>query len=118
MKNTGLTFDEYQRQARVTANDKGTMEKKLTNWALGLTGEAGEVADLIKKFVFHGHELDVEELRKELGDTLWYIAQLAYEIDVWLSSVAGENIEKLRGRYPEGFDKEKSINRKEYINND
>lgn len=113
-----MDFNDYQQHARVTANDKGTLEKKLTNWALGLTGEAGEVADIIKKFVFHGHELDREELSKELGDTLWYLANLAYDLDLWFSDVAEENIEKLRGRYPKGFDVLKSINRKEYNDND
>jgi NTP pyrophosphatase (non-canonical NTP hydrolase) len=104
-------FDSYQELARMTANDGGTTEERLTNWALGLTGEAGEVADIIKKVVFHGHELDKEELKDELGDTLWYIANLAYDLDLWFSEIPEGNIEKLRGRYPEGFSQERSINR-------
>lgn len=104
-------FDNYQELARMTANDGGTDKERLTNWALGLTGEAGEVADIIKKHAFHGHKLDKEELLKELGDTLWYLANLAYDLDLWFSEVAEENIEKLQGRYPEGFSKERSINR-------
>ena len=104
-------FDNYQELARMTANNKGEVKDRLPNWALGLAGEAGEVADIIKKHTYHGHELDVEEIRDELGDVLWYMANLAYDLDLWFSEVPERNIEKLKARYPEGFSKERSINR-------
>lgn len=85
---------------------------ELLNGALGITGEAGEVADLIKKHVFHGHDLDRGEIVKELGDVCWYVALLATSIGVGLDEILDRNIEKLKRRYPEGFSSEASINRK------
>ena len=86
---------------------------ELLNGALGLTGEAGEVADAIKKFIFHGHDLDRDGLIKELGDVCWYLALLCHAIDVPLEEVMIRNIEKLKKRYPEGFSESASINREE-----
>lgn len=84
---------------------------ELLNGALGLTGEAGETADMIKKYIFHGHELDREALVKELGDVCWYVALLCKAIDVSLEEVLTKNIDKLKARYPEGFSESASINR-------
>lgn len=63
--------------------------------------------------IIHGHPLDIEKLTKELGDILWYIAQACYSVQVPMDTVAVENIEKLRNRYPSGFSAEKSLNRSE-----
>ncbi len=71
--------------------------------ALGLTGEAGECSELIKKHVFHDRLLDREDLRSELGDVLWYLAMLADACGLRLSDIAASNVDKLRDRYPEGF---------------
>jgi NTP pyrophosphatase (non-canonical NTP hydrolase) len=80
--------------------------------ALGLTGEAGEVAEHIKKYVFHGHPLDTEFVVKELGDVLWYLAFLADTCGVPLEAVMAQNIAKLEARYPEGhFSVERSQHR-------
>lgn len=108
-----LPFDEYQKQARRTQNPDVRGIKALNNAALGLTGEAGEVADLIKKHIFHGHELDQNKIVNELGDILWYVCQAADALQVSLETIAKANITKLRHRYPEGFDSEKSKNRAE-----
>lgn len=108
-----MNLNEYQTLASRTDNDKEPMNMKLANYALGCTGEAGEVSDIVKKFVFHGHELNKEELRKELGDTLWYIALIAKTAGFTLDEVAAANIEKLSKRYKNGFSKEDSINRVE-----
>lgn len=85
---------------------------ELLNGALGLTGEAGEVSDIIKKHIFHGHALNVAELVKELGDVCWYVSLLSYAVGYDLSEVMTRNIEKLKARYPEGFSETMSINRK------
>lgn len=122
-----MNLDEYQRAALRTAAtlgvnaveliDSGTPEDRmmgehtLSVLALGLAGEAGEVADTIKKVVGHAHPLQVEALVKELGDQLWYISVMASALGVDLSVVAKQNIEKLRKRYPDGFSTERSINR-------
>jgi NTP pyrophosphatase (non-canonical NTP hydrolase) len=80
---------------------------------MGLNGEAGECIDLLKKHLFQGHKLDKDKLTEELGDVLWYCAELACGLSVTLEEVAQRNIEKLKKRYPEGFDAERSINREE-----
>ncbi|MEL6177405.1 MAG: nucleoside triphosphate pyrophosphohydrolase family protein [Myxococcota bacterium] len=89
----------------------GSERDLLANGALGLAGEAGEAADLIKKHLFHDHPLDRDKLRDELGDVLWYVATLARTLDLDLAQVAQRNIDKLRIRYPEGFSAERSRNR-------
>jgi len=88
-------------------------QEALANFGLGIGGEAGEVQDIIKKHLFHGHPLDKDKIRGELGDVLWYIARIAEWSGITLDEVAQGNIDKLKRRYPEGFDKEKSINREE-----
>ena len=106
-----MNFDEYQVLASRTANDGDLYE--LANYGLGITGEAGEVADIIKKAVFHGHDIPVKELKKELGDVLWYVSQLARVNGLTLENIAIANIKKLKKRYPDGFSQEASINRED-----
>jgi NTP pyrophosphatase (non-canonical NTP hydrolase) len=83
----------------------------LLNAALGLTGEAGEFADAVKKALFHHHGLDKDQLVKELGDLLFYIRMAALGLNVSLEHIAEENDRKLRKRYPYGFTVERSRNR-------
>ena len=83
----------------------------LLNGVMGLCGEAGECIDLVKKHLHQGHELDRSKLCKELGDVAWYLAEAAYALDVSLEEVLRMNLDKLKKRYPQGFDSEKSINR-------
>ena len=78
---------------------------------LGIASEAGEVADLLKKHLGHGHELDREKLKKELGDVLWYVARIAQHFGMGLEDVARANVAKLRQRYPSGFSTEASKRR-------
>jgi NTP pyrophosphatase (non-canonical NTP hydrolase) len=101
-------MDEYQQLALRTAGHTEDRQKVLTYTALGLTGESGEVAEMIKKAFFHGHALDQGALSKELGDVLWYLAVMADGLGLSLESIAAENIAKLRARYPEGFSEERS----------
>ncbi len=108
-----MTPDEYQQLAARTLGRDRTHEQQLSNAALGLTGEAGEVAELIKKHLFHATPLDHDALVKELGDCLWYIAAFATVLDLSLGDIAQRNVEKLRRRYPDGFDSERSRNRVE-----
>jgi NTP pyrophosphatase (non-canonical NTP hydrolase) len=103
-----MNADEYQRLAGRTLIDGPDAEytgaEIMLVWnALGIAGEAGEVADLIKKAVFHRHGLDQDALIKELGDVLWYAAALCSKIGVPMSEVMARNIEKLKVRYPEGY---------------
>lgn len=108
-----MTPNEYQQLAMRTANQTLFPEQQLVNAALGLAGESGEIADAVKKHLFQGHPLDRDHLLKEAGDCAWYLALLATALHCDLSSVLTMNIDKLRKRYPDGFDAERSINRKE-----
>ena len=107
-----LTAHDYQIAALRTANSFDEDDLVL-NGALGLSGETGEVADHIKKFRFQGHDLDKEYLAKELGDVCWYIAILAKGIGYDLATIMEMNIDKLKKRYPNGFEVSRSLNREE-----
>ena len=106
-----MTVNEYQKLAMVTLNPALSKKDVLINGVMGLCGEAGEAIDIVKKHLAQGHELDREGLVKELGDIAWYLAETAHALDVDLETVLERNIEKLKKRYPEGFDAGKSIHR-------
>lgn len=106
-----MTINEYQKLAMTTLNKELSQKDILINGVMGLCGESGEAIDIVKKHLAQGHELDKEHLVKELGDIAWYLAETAYALDVELEDVLSQNIDKLKKRYPEGFEKEKSINR-------
>ena len=106
-----LEFEQYQQEMKRTASDISYKPENLALGAMGIAGEAGEVADYIKKILFHNHKLSTEKLALELGDVLWYITYLSSVIGYDLNQIAELNLEKLKKRYPEGWDAEKSINR-------
>ena len=108
-----MKANEYQELAMKTLNPNLNKKDVLINAVMGLCGESGEAIDLVKKHLSQGHEFDKEKFAKELGDIAWYLAEAAYAIDMPLEDVLVGNIEKLRKRFPEGFDSEKSINRNE-----
>ena len=108
-----MNFTEYQELAARTLGRDRTHEQQLANAALGLTGEAGETAEIIKKHLFHATPLDADALVKELGDCLWYIGAFATVLGLSMDDIASRNIDKLRKRYPEGFSSERSRNRTE-----
>jgi NTP pyrophosphatase (non-canonical NTP hydrolase) len=105
-----MTGNEYQKLAMRTANEDCF---NLANAGLGVTGEAGEVGDIIKKHLFHKHALNKEHLAKELGDVMWYVALTASLIGYDLETVMQMNVDKLRKRYPDGFSSDLSQHRKE-----
>ena len=108
-----MTINEYQIEAMRTASGVNYENHgMLINAALGLCGESGEVADIIKKATFQGHELDVVHVAKELGDVAWYLAVGARAIGYDLETIMQMNVDKLRARYPDGFDADKSQHRK------
>ena len=106
-----MTANEYQKLAMRTSNQELSNALHLMNGALGLSGESGEVADIVKKWLMQGHELDREHIAKELGDICWYIAETATAIGYDLETIMQMNIDKLMKRYPEGFDSERSQHR-------
>lgn len=109
-----MDFGEYQFEARRTQN------KTLPLWAmrehalLGLAAEVGEVCGLHQK-VHQGHALDVGDVLLELGDVLWFVAEVCDCYGLTMEEVAKANIAKLQARYPKEFDADRSINRPEYV---
>ena len=106
-----MNINEYQRLAMTTLNPDLNKREVLINSVMGLCGESGEAIDIVKKWLAQGHELDREKLAKELGDIAWYLAETAWALDIPLERILQANIEKLKKRYPEGFDSSRSINR-------
>lgn len=108
-----MTIKEYQQLAMTTLNPELSRKDVLINGVMGLCGESGEAIDIVKKWLAQGHELDKEKLAKELGDICWYLAETATALDLSLEDIMAANIEKLKQRYPEGFDPDRSRNRTE-----
>ena len=108
-----MTINEYQKLAMTTLNPALSDKDVLINGVMGLCGESGEAIDIVKKWLAQGHELDKEKLAKELGDICWYLAETATALGLSLEDIMAANIEKLRKRYPEGFDAARSLHRSE-----
>ena len=106
-----MTINEYQKLAMTTLNPALSERDVLINAVMGLCGESGEAIDIVKKHLAQGHELDREHLIKELGDIAWYLAEAATVLGVDLEEVLQRNIDKLKARYPDGFNVQKSVNR-------
>jgi NTP pyrophosphatase (non-canonical NTP hydrolase) len=106
-----MTGNAYQKLAMTTLNPDLSKKDMLINAVMGLCGESGEAIDIVKKHLHQGHELDKGKLQKELGDIAWYLAEAAYALDIPLDEILEGNIAKLKERYPQGFDTEKSIRR-------
>lgn len=111
-------LDMYQQECTARAADRGqtrlavpTVESKLaiSIACMGLGGEAGEVQEIVKKWLDRGQVVDRDKLREELGDTLWYLAAIAWWAGISMSEVAQANLEKLQARYPEGFTAERAL---------
>jgi len=111
MTDHDLTLAAYQELASRTAGAGGDGEKRIMVSALGLAGEAGEFANLVKKMTAHGHPLDLSALEDELGDVLWYLAEAATACGLNLEEIGRKNVSKLRQRYPNGFSERDSQNR-------
>ena len=112
-----MTGNEYQKLAMRTCNLSNVtssivFSNIVYHGVFGLTSEAGEVAGLLQK-VYQGHGFDKEHMKKELGDCMWMIAEICTALDFSLDDVMQTNIEKLKARYPDGFDPDKSLHRKE-----
>lgn len=101
-----LTCDmKYLLQQNLIAEDERHLDfGGIFNACLGLSGEVGEFNDMIKKWVFHEKELDLEHAKKEAGDICWYLAMLCESFGWSLCDIMRTNIDKLIHRYPDGFD--------------
>lgn len=116
-----MNGNEYQRRAMRTKDQLATrklVDSKeyvdigaLIDGCMGLAGETGEFCDLMKKWIFHGKQLDEKHAQKELGDVMWYAALICTAFDWSMDDILEGNIRKLEQRYPEGFDTHKANNR-------
>jgi NTP pyrophosphatase (non-canonical NTP hydrolase) len=106
-----MELNEYQRLAQRTSRKDLPKDSHVTNGVLGLAGEAGECADLLKKHYYQDARPIKEQMIYELGDVMWYVAETAAGLGVSLEEIAECNITKLRKRYPEGFDPNRSLHR-------
>ena len=103
-----MLVNEYQELAMATLNPELNKKDVLINSVMGLCGESGEAIDIVKKWLAQGHDLDKERLTKELGDIAWYLAEAATALDLPLEQILQANIDKLKKRYPDGFDVNRS----------
>lgn len=106
-----MEVETYKELAMCTLNPNLNKRDMLINSVMGLCGEAGEAIDIVKKHLFHNHPLDKDGLIMELGDIAWYLAEAANALDIPLEEILMRNIEKLKKRYPEGFQRERSLHR-------
>ncbi len=101
-----MNFDEYQKRALTTASTTKDDFKDTMHWILGVTGEAGEIAEKAKKIIRDKKgvisEADKAELGSEIGDVLWYLAVLAHHLGLSFEDIAEENLAKLKSRKNRG----------------
>lgn len=107
-----MTLSEYQRLAQRTVNPKLTATDLTLHALHGMSGEVGELHSIYQK-IYQGHDFNPEHARSELGDLLWFIAEYATANGWSLDEIASVNISKLLARYPDGFDTNKSMHRRE-----
>ena len=109
-----MDANKYQELALKTLNKAVTCPNDMMiNGVMGLCGESGEVIDIVKKSFYQGHNLDRDALIKELGDVAWYLALIAEALGITLNDIFEGNIEKLKERYPNAFEVERSVHRDE-----
>ena len=111
-----ISLSDYQEEAQKTIPFNLEPKEVVDNAVYGLCGELGELVDIIKKVKFQGHAMTKETERHlllEMGDILWYLSEMATGLGIDMNEVAVANITKIRQRYGERFDVEKSQNRKQ-----
>ena len=121
-----MTGNAYQRHAMRTNDEMSTARLELSidmnskydmggivMATMGLSGEVGELNDMIKKWIFHKTDMDITHAKKELGDIMWYIACMAESFGWSLDEIMQMNIDKLKARYPDGFNIDRANHRNE-----
>jgi NTP pyrophosphatase (non-canonical NTP hydrolase) len=98
-----MEFNEYQKKAISTAKPWDDQNMRLAYYTLGLTGEAGECADAIKKHLSGSKQIDPDAIKRELGDVLWYINALSTYFNFDLDDIAQTNIAKIKARHGESW---------------
>ena len=106
-----MEIQEFQKLSVRTLNNSLSEKEQLANMVIGASCEFSEAGDSLKKYLFQGHELDKKHIEEELGDTMFYICNLATLLDIDMEDVLEKNIEKLNKRYKNGFSYKASIDR-------
>lgn len=111
-----MDANEYQQLAArtllKTPAHMPTIQEYMIIWnAVGVAGEGGELLNEVKKQIMHAHGLNIERLKTEVGDCFWYLASLCTTLGIDLGTVMQENVDKLKIRYPEGYNSQDSIRR-------
>lgn len=106
-----MEIQEYQKQVLRTFPNLGNTEKDILHMLLGLSTEIGELHDIYKKSLAYGKNIDLPHVNEEVGDIMWYIANLCNILEFDLSNVLQINIDKLKVRYPKKFEESKALNR-------
>lgn len=106
-----MTGNEYQELAARTINQGLTFEEQKFHALHGMVGEIGEIHSIYQK-MYQGHAFEVDHVKKEFGDLLWFIAEYCTAKGWSLDDIMRMNIDKLKNRYPDGFKVEQSLHRK------
>ena len=106
-----MEINEYHVLAMRTAKDMGSEKMNLIHAAMGLSSDAGEFVDCIKKHAIYGKELDRDNAIEELGDVLWFVALAADTLGLTFRQIMRANIEKLIKRYPDKYSDQAAIER-------
>lgn len=106
-----MEIKEFQEKSKRTFNWEVPYKMQLLNCCLGISGESGEINDIIKKSVFQGHQMDVEHVKEEIGDVMFYIVNLATVMGLDMGDILESNYLKLKQRFPNGFNVQDSIKR-------
>ena len=96
-------LDVFQEEALRCMRSDLRYEAICSNMCMGLAGETGETVDIFKKHIYQGKDLDINDVIEEIGDILWYIANLCNVNKITMKECMESNVEKLRKRYPNGF---------------
>lgn len=113
MKKMDMITKDFFEQLRAGEMTRNYNLGDTLNACLGLSGEVGEFNDMVKKWVFHEQELDIDHAKKELGDIAWYLAMACDSFGWNLDEILQMNVDKLKARYPEGFDTDRANHRAE-----
>lgn len=112
-ENNYLSLSEYIELVKRSLNTDLNFRETLMMLLFGINGETGELTDHFKKYFFHQHDCNIEYVSKEIGDIFWYVFSLCNQLKLNPEQIFYQNIKKLKERYPEGFDYNKSKNRKD-----
>lgn len=106
-----MEIKEYQESSKRTNADLGSVLMNELHMVLGMQTEVAEIADVYKKHIAYGRDLDLVNVKEEIGDLMFYVVNLCNTHNWDLRDIMKTNIDKLKARYPEKFTNENAINR-------